>query len=211
VVAAFKEKPDKATAEQYVADGGYLWNSGMFVFRARAFFNELAPHHPEIAEPFQALDATADEFAPGAGASGARGGGPADKHAETVAVVGRTPGLEDLYTQLPSISVDYAVMEKSSRAAVVTATFDWSDIGSWDEIAKLQTQADAGSGGDTSVVTVQAEGNVVLSDTPVALCGVDDLIVVQKNGKLLICRRGESQLVKQVVERLKSSGHEEWL
>jgi mannose-1-phosphate guanylyltransferase len=226
VVAAFKEKPDKATAEQYLSDGGYLWNSGMFVFRARAFFDELAPHHPEIADPFRALDATADEFAAGAGASATRGGGPADQPAEPVAVVGQTPGLEDLYAQLPSISVDYAVMEKSSRAAVVTATFDWSDIGSWDEIAKLQTQVTTGGGSgnmspnnmtaddptaDSAVVTVQAENNVVLSDIPVALCGVEDLIIVQKNGKLLVCRRGDSQLVKQVVESLKGANREQWL
>jgi len=206
IVAAFKEKPDKATAEQYLSDGGYLWNSGMFVFRAAAFFRELGEHYPEIAEPFQALDATAEVFAAGAGGAG---GGAGDGAApdNPVAVVGRSQGLDDLYAQLPAISVDYAVMEKSSRAAVVTAAFDWSDIGSWDEIAKLQ----AGDVAAGAVVTVQAENNVVLSDVPVALCGVENLIVVQKNGKLLVCRRGESQLVKQVVESLKGADREDWL
>ena len=206
IVAAFKEKPDKATAEQYLSDGGYLWNSGMFVFRAAAFFRELGEHYPEIAEPFQALDATAEVFAAGArGAGGGAGDGAASDN--PVAVVGRSQGLDDLYAQLPAISVDYAVMEKSSRAAVVTAAFDWSDIGSWDEIAKLQ----AGDVAAGAVVTVQAENNVVLSDVPVALCGVENLIVVQKNGKLLVCRRGESQLVKQVVESLKGADREDWL
>ncbi|MFW5786349.1 MAG: mannose-1-phosphate guanylyltransferase [bacterium] len=208
LVSAFKEKPDRETAEKYVAAERYYWNSGMFVFRARTFFDELARHHPEIAEPFRALDATADELA-------------ADTSLD-VPVVGRTPGLQDLYTQLPSISVDYAVMEQSSCTAVVPADFSWSDIGSWDEIAGLQSPSLAQEGDadghvvaqtqtDSAVVEVEATDNVVLSDTPVALCGVSGLIVVQRNGKLLIYRRGESQLVKEVVEELKATGREEWL
>lgn len=234
LVSAFKEKPDRETAEQYVAAERYYWNSGMFVFRARTFFTELAHHHPEIAEPFRALDASADELAADTTDSA---DGPA------IPVVGRTPGLQDLYTQLPSISVDYAVMERSSRSAVVPADFSWSDIGSWDEIAKLQSPSSAQEGDadghpsahpsgsasaeappedrapaslgpteeESAVVQIEAKDNVVLSDMPVALCGVSGLIVVQKNGKLLICRRGDSQLVKGVVEELKATGREEWL
>ncbi len=234
LVSAFKEKPDRETAEQYVAAERYYWNSGMFVFRASTFFTELAHHHPEIAEPFRALDASADELAADTTDSA---DGPA------IPVVGRTPGLQDLYTQLPSISVDYAVMERSSRSAVVPADFSWSDIGSWDEIAKLQSTSSAQEGDadghaaahpsgaasaeappedrapaslgpteeESAVVEIEAKDNVVLSDMPVALCGVSGLIVVQKNGKLLICRRGDSQLVKGVVEELKATGREEWL
>jgi mannose-1-phosphate guanylyltransferase len=216
LVAAFTEKPDRETAEAYLAAGGYFWNSGMFVFPHATFFDELRGFHPEIAEPFAALDAEADELRPETGAAVARGGdaeAAADTSSEAggssaeVPVVGRTPGLEDLYAQLPSISIDYALMEKSRRAAVVEANFTWSDIGSWDEVAKLQEDAAAGD----HVVSVESGGNMVLSDMPVALCGVEDLIVVQRNGKLLICRRGESQLVKQVVAEIKEAGREDWL
>lgn len=207
-VAAFREKPDRATAERYLETGGYYWNSGMFVFPTEGFFGELEDFHPEIAGPLGALDESAAVFA----ADGSRGAAVVPDGSAAA-----RQGLEDLYAQLPSISVDYALMEKSSRSAVVPAPFSWSDIGSWDEIAKLQeasgkaAEDDAGRPTGPPIIEVGAAGNTVLTDLPVAICGVEDLIVVQRNGKLLICRRGQSQMVKEVVQTLKEQGREEEL
>lgn len=96
-------------------------------------------------------------------------------------------------------------MEKSGNTAVVEASFDWNDIGSWDEMADLGDE----TGND--VFSVDSAGNFVMSDIPVALCGIKDLMVIQKNGALLICRKGSGQLVKEVVEMIKASGREKIL
>jgi mannose-1-phosphate guanylyltransferase/mannose-6-phosphate isomerase len=173
-VQAFTEKPDSETARRYLEEGGYYWNSGMFAFSLGQFQNELAAHAPEVSTAFAALD-TED---PGS--------------------------LREAYEALPKISIDYALMERSSSVAVVPATFRWSDVGSWDEAAKLGQGGarlrTSGDGVGTSPIEIEASGNHIDSDLPVAVCGVSDIHVVVKNGKVLVCRRGESQLVKQVVD-----------
>ena len=93
-------------------------------------------------------------------------------------------------------------MEHSKRCAVVPAAFSWSDVGSWDVVAELFGSG-LEAGGSKKLLTVESSGNYVLSDLPVALAGVKDLIVVVKNGAVLICRKGRSQLVKNIVQILK--------
>lgn len=172
-VAAFREKPDQKTAEEYLASGRFKWNSGMFCFMPHVFLSELATHAPEIAGAFASLDLD-------------------DKAAVATA-----------YAAVPKISVDYAVFERTTKAAVLPVDFVWSDVGSWDEAARF-----AGAG---EVFEVEARNNFVLSDTPVALCGVEDLIVVKEGGRLLVCRKGKSQLVKDLVGRLQENGRTELL
>jgi mannose-1-phosphate guanylyltransferase/mannose-1-phosphate guanylyltransferase/mannose-6-phosphate isomerase len=111
-----------------------------------------------------------------------------------------------MYAALPKISVDYAVMERSDRCAMVPASFQWNDVGSWDEVASLERPDD-----DSTVVEVEARNNFVHSDLPVAICGIDDLHVVVKNGVVLVCKKGESQLVKQVVTDLQERGRADLL
>jgi mannose-1-phosphate guanylyltransferase len=110
--------------------------------------------------------------------------------------------IERAYSGVPSISIDYAVMEHSDHCAVIPAHFSWSDVGSWDVVAELFGQ-DFENGRTEHLISVDASDNFVLSDLPVALAGVKDLIVVVKNGVVLVCRRGKSQLVKDVVQTLK--------
>ncbi len=102
--------------------------------------------------------------------------------------------LRRLYAGCPGISVDYAVMEKTRKIRMVKADFEWNDVGSWDVIAELDNPPDA------AVYSYQSERNYVYSDRPVALCGVDDLIVVVANDRVMVCRKGMSQLVKNAAE-----------
>ena len=94
------------------------------------------------------------------------------------------------------MSIDYGLMERSSRVAAVRASFRWSDVGSWDEMARIAP-------GDAPVAEAEARGNTVFSDLPVALAGVDDLVVVVKNGAVLVTRKGRTQLVRDAVEGLR--------
>lgn len=191
-VRSFKEKPDEATAERFLKEGNFYWNSGMFAFTAGAYWAELAAHAPEVHTAF-------DPLRPG-DASRKLSGFPVALEGDDVAAV---------YETSPTISIDYAIMEKSSTVAMVPTSFDWNDVGSWDEIAALQESGgtDAGS----PYLAERADGNFVYSDIPVALCGVEDLIVVVKNGMLLVCRKGESQGVKQIVTELKDDGRDDLL
>ena len=189
-VDAFTEKPDLRTAQGYLSQGGYYWNAGMFCFSIGGFLTELGTHAPEIATVFMnSGDAVGTEETP----AGSRTADP-DR-------------LATLYAGLPKISIDYALMEKSEHVAVVPATFSWSDVGSWDEVARVprDSSPDKPDTDRPVVIEVEAHGNHVDSDLPVAICGVSDIHVVVHNGKVLVCRRGSSQLVKQVVEAAESA------
>ncbi len=185
LVRAFREKPDIDRAREYVKSGRHYWNSGMFVFTGRAFFEELERYAPDIAGPFmQQL----------------RGGGekPSSGSAGDMEAAG-TGGLA-FYRDLPKRSLDYAVMEQSRRTAMIEAAFRWSDVGSWDEIAAMD------EGTAPAVFSVDSGDNFVSSDLPVALCGVEGLHVIVKNGAVLICKKGSSQLVREAVEEIRKSG-----
>ncbi len=188
-VLSFREKPDRSRAEEFLARGNYFWNSGMFAYSVKTFLEELASSSPDIAGPFAELEASSFPL----------------EVREGVQVPSGLAAVERVYKKTAADSVDYAVMEKSRRIKVVPATMGWNDVGSWDVIAEesLTLPPD---------ILGEADGsNYVYSDLPVALCGVKDLIVVIKNGAVLICRKGESQLVKNVVDSLRETGRDELL
>jgi len=158
----------------------------MFTFSPGSFLDEVSALAPAVARPFVEARAALAKLEP-------RGGLIADDGT-----------LAAIYAALPSIAVDYAVMEKSRRIAMVPADFEWSDVGSWDEVARLGRSTG-------EIASAQAEGNYVLSDIPVAIAGVSDLIVVVRNGVCLVCRRGSSQLVREIVDQVKKKGPAELL
>ena len=178
-VTSFKEKPDQKTAEDFLKAGNYLWNSGMFTYKLSVFQDELRKGTPAMQTPFDGAYS-----------------GPESYVENDITVVMPDGPLSELYASLPRDSVDYALMEKSDLISMVPSGFDWNDVGSWDIIADLNPPA------EQPVFVAEGEGNFVYSDIPVAMCGVDNLIVVIKNGKALICRKGESQLVKGAAEEL---------
>lgn len=195
LVKRFKEKPDQAAAQQFLRLGGHFWNSGMFAFKTGLFLDELMAWSPEIAAPFlKGFEGSGEIMVD-------RGKG--------IQVYSPEAPLQAVYREIPAVSVDFALMEKSSKCAMVEAAFGWSDVGSWDEAARLFSGAE--NNGQDRVFSIESRNNYVLTDIPVALAGVSDLIVVVKNGTLLICRRGESQLVKEVVRRVEEAGGEELL
>ncbi|MFW5827952.1 MAG: mannose-1-phosphate guanylyltransferase [Alkalispirochaeta sp.] len=210
-VASFREKPDEETAQRYLDAGNFYWNSGMFVFQNSALRKELATYEPAITDTFAEIQSLPFEQ---------RRVSLPVVNREGVTIAWKSGYIDQLYTNLPRISIDYAVMERSEKAAVVETTFRWNDIGSWDEMAQLTDDGVVGVTGANSytprdgrpqqpAVQVESAGNYVYSELPVMLCGVDDLNVVVKNGRVLVSRRGKGQLVKDGVEQLHAAGRED--
>ncbi len=171
-VARFVEKPDLARAEQFLADGGYAWNGGIFAFRAGTFLSELAAHRPDIA-------AKARQAVAHGRAEGAR------FHPDPAAFAG-----------IESESVDYAVMESTTRAAMVPAVMGWSDIGNWDALLAARTADPAGNSVTGSAELVDCRNVLVETDGPrVSAIGLEDLIIVVDGDEVLVTTRAGAQLV----------------
>lgn len=185
-VKAFVEKPDQATAEDYLASGDYYWNSGMFVFRASVYLEELQQHAPDILE--------------------------ACRHAmaSTQVDLDFLRVDREAFTACRSESIDYAVMEKTSRAVMVPLEAGWSDVGSWESLWSVGKQNGDGNVAVGDVMTVGARNCYVHSNHRlVAAVGVEDLIVVETSDAVLVMHKDRSQDVKEVVARLKAEGREE--
>lgn len=189
-VRRFREKPDPETARGFLEAGGFFWNSGMFCFRSDRYLQELESGRPDIAEVFSSIDVAE----------------PSELY-DGVPCFFREEAIRKLYAASPRDSVDYAVMERCGQVAMVEAHFNWNDIGSWDELHSVLDNdlEDPASGS----LALESENCFVHSTIPVALCGVEDLMVVEKEGRLLICRKGQGQLVRNAVERYKAAGRED--
>ena len=185
----FVEKPDASTAKSYLASGRYLWNSGVFVWKISAILGALEACAPDVWKHLARIDQ-------------AMGG-----HEEERVT-------REAFEAMPSISIDYAVMEKAPDVLVVPADPGWSDVGSWDAVAELQ-DADASGNSFVStglpgadVLTINASNNFIYNTTArlISLIGVEDLIIVDAGDALLVCRKSDSQSVRAVVEALKARG-----
>ncbi len=184
-IETFREKPDTASARLYLEDGHYFWNSGLYAFRADFYLSELEKHAPEV---FAAFEGT--------------GGDVTIETRDGVSIMTEYSGLADAYAKTPSISIDYAVSEKCDRAVTVKASFLWDDVGTWDSLAKYS------DGLPENAFPVDSKNCYVNSEIPVALCGVDDVIVVIRDGKALVARKGETNLVKDALGAMKRKGLE---
>ncbi|MGN6322777.1 MAG: mannose-1-phosphate guanylyltransferase/mannose-6-phosphate isomerase [Dyella sp.] len=186
-VERFVEKPDLATAQGYVKDGGYDWNSGMFLFKAARYLEELGQHAPEM------LEAVRQAYATGHG------------DLDFVRVDA------EAFAKVPDDSIDYAVMEKTSRAAVVPVSCAWSDIGSWSALWLSGRHDEQGNQREGDTLTVNTRNSLLRSHDRhmIATVGVDDLIVVSTPDATLVAHRDAAQDVKKVVDQLKASGRTE--
>jgi mannose-1-phosphate guanylyltransferase/mannose-6-phosphate isomerase len=183
-IERFVEKPDLATAQAYLASGEYLWNAGMFCFRAQAMIDAAALACPEVLEAARAChldtprDARVVEFA------------------------------AESFRAIPEISIDYAVMERAHRRAVVPARFDWNDIGSWTAVSEQAPPDARGNRVVGEAVLVDADGCFVQAETrAVALVGVSDLAVIETADAVLVAHRDRAQDVKRAVEALRAKAH----
>jgi len=181
-VLGFKEKPDLETAESYVASKSYLWNSGMFCFKASVYLAELKKHAPEI---FEASVAAFEE---------ARTKNPVRIR-------------DDLMGKIPDDSIDYAVLEKSDKLKVLAADIGWSDLGSFESLKK-ELPADAfGNTIAENYIQIDSKNNLVLSSgRTIATIDVEGLSIVDTPDALLVARSGSGQKVKNIVQMLKDSG-----
>lgn len=178
----FREKPKAETAREFLSTGRFLWNAGMFVFKADTMISQLRQHAPGVWTPLMEMQADLSN-------------------------------LRSVYEKVQAISLDYAVMEKLTSHVTIPCAFDWSDVGSWDAIAEtsgLRRNASLSAAAD-GIHEIEAKGTFVFGRNEaagggtaktVAVIGVDDLIVVDTADALLIAKRGSSEKVKDVVERL---------
>jgi mannose-1-phosphate guanylyltransferase len=187
-VQAFREKPDKPTADRYVESGRYYWNSGMFVWRADTVMNELATHLPE-----------------------------AHKGLVKIGEAWHTPQQDEVlyqvYPKLPKISIDYAVMEPASQGKgraqvfVVEMNVQWLDVGSWPALAEtLEIDEHDNAVAADTYVFLDSDDNIVISSDPehlVTMIGVSDMIIVHTRDATLVCPKREAQRVKELVGRVK--------
>jgi mannose-1-phosphate guanylyltransferase len=183
--AAFLEKPTAGKAAEFLAEGGYYWNSGMFMWRSGTILGEISTHMPDLAA---LLDRIGRE-------AGTR---PLDEV------------LKAVYADAPSVSIDYGVMEKAADVVVLRARFDWNDVGSWEFIRDVYPADENGNVAVGDHVLIDAGNNTIVSrDRPVAILGVDDVTVVDGGDTILVCRRDRVQEVKAIVQLLKKQGRDD--
>jgi len=197
--AAFREKPNRKTAEQFLVSKKYFWNSGMFAFQCDFLAEEYRRLAADVFRSFEKLKAP-------------------DKNSyikkKGLRVLAAWAGLDKAYKQAKSISFDYAIAEKCTQTVMIRAGFDWIDVGSWDDYARLLSgDSCVSNSGNTGadIYTEGTDGCFVDSDIPVALAGVEDLIVVIRSGRdgsppaALVTKKGKTQLVRDIVEKIKQS------
>lgn len=186
-VSQFVEKPDLATAESYLASGEYMWNSGMFVWRAANIITALDKHLPKLSNAIREI-------------SGSLG------------TAEESRAIKQAYDRIEAISIDHGVMEKADNVLCLPIDVDWNDVGSW---ASLETVWDCDGGGNAikgQVVSLQSRDCIVSSPHKLAtLIGAENLIVVDTSDALMICRKDLAQDVRKLQEILKNQGYEHLL
>jgi mannose-1-phosphate guanylyltransferase len=178
-VYTFAEKPNYATAVRFLESGDFFWNSGMFIWHVETILEEISTHMPELYEGLIAI-----------------------KQAINTPDFEKT--LVNVYGKLRNISIDYGIMEKSQRVFLTKGNFTWSDVGSWEEVYQLSEKDDNGNATKGNIFTDMTVDSFIYSPTKfAAVMGVENLIVINTDDALLICRRDQSQEVRKVVDHLK--------
>lgn len=175
IVEEFKEKPDFETAKKYVEAGNYYWNSGIFMFKASVFVEALKEYAKDIWEVYEQLDFTKSEEIP-----------------------------YMLFDKMPSISVDYAVMEHAKNMALVPLKSDWNDLGCWDAIYETNEKDENGNVKIGNVIEQDCKNSLLYSsDRLVAGVGLEDVLIVETSDAILACKKDRAQDVKKIYDKLK--------
>lgn len=183
-VVRFREKPDRATAEQFVASGNFVWNAGIFLWRARAILDALAVHKPALAASL-------------------------DRVGDAVGTPSASEVLADEFPKMERVPIDKAVMEKAPNVRVLEVVYDWNDVGDWRALSALVPPDAGGNTVQGNVHAVDTRGSIVVSDDGglIATLGVDDLVIVQSGGVTLVTRKDQLDRLKSLVEGLDTAGH----
>ncbi len=184
-VQSFVEKPDRATAQRYVESGEYLWNSGMFLFKASRYLEELRKLQPDM------LNACEKALA---------------KASRDEDFIRLDP---ESFSASPSDSIDYAVMEKTGDAYVIALDAGWSDVGSWSALWEVSPQDSQGNAHHGDVIEINCKNTYGYSTRLIAMIGLEDVVVVETDDAVLVGNRHSIQDVKEIVARIKRSGRSE--
>jgi mannose-1-phosphate guanylyltransferase len=186
-VKTFAEKPTLDVAKVFLESGDFLWNSGMFIFRADTILTQMETFLPDLYHALQKIE-------------------------KALHTSGYQKVLEQVFAEIKGISVDYGIMEKAKNVYVIKADLKWSDLGSWDEVYRLRKKDKNGNAiiGDSFIK--DSHNNLIMSPKGfVSVIGADDLIVIDTKDGLLICRRDRTQEVKEVVDYLKRKGLSDYI
>lgn len=186
-VLTFAEKPNYATAVRFIESGDFMWNSGMFIWRADVILNEIKSYLPDLYEELETIkkDIGTSEF---------------------------EKTLFSVYGILRSISIDYGIMEKSKQVFLIKGEFSWSDVGSWEEVYQLTDKNSEGNALKGNIYAERTIDSYVYSpDKFTAVIGVENLIIINTEDALLVCRRDHCQDVKKIVDHLKINKMAEYL
>lgn len=186
-VERFHEKPDRTTAEAFLKQGNFFWNSGMFVWRASVILREIAEHLPDLYQAVAPLENcnTREEF---------------------------LRSVADVYQRVRPISIDYGVMEKARQVYVIRGDFGWSDIGSWSAIYDIADRDINGNVIRGEVIAHDTHNSLIFSEKRlVAVSGLRDVIVVETGDAVLVCSKDNAQEIRHIVEALEREGKTEYL
>jgi len=179
-VCRFTEKPDLATAKAFLEDGNFFWNSGMFVWKTSAILAEIKQHNPEIHQVLVDIKQCWQ----------------AGENWQTV--------VQQKFQHMPSISIDYAVLEASKNVMVVPVVMGWSDVGSWDAVYDISKKDNAQNVISGNTVVIDCKNTLIRAQSRlIAAIGLEDIIIVETPDAILLCPKGESQRVREAVDALK--------
>ncbi len=174
-VAAFHEKPDRERAQNYIAEG-FLWNAGMFMWRVDTILRDIKRHVPDLSDNLMRLSASAWQ----------------------------NSDILSFYENARAVSIDYAVMEKAAKVAVIPADFGWNDVGSWDAVGKLKPKDRDGNTVEGTAYFHECRDNVVWAGVkPIVCIGIDNLVVAEGEEAILVCPRERSQDVSSVLKKIR--------
>ena len=186
-VVEFKEKPDEETAKSYVSSGEYSWNSGMFVWKASLILEEMKELLPDVYAPL-------------------------DKIGNALGADNEKQVIDDVYPQIPSISIDYGIMEKSDKVRVISAEMGWNDVGSWDNLGVLYDEDSNGNITAGDFLGIDTKNCITYSGKRlITTIGVEDLIIVETEDAVMVIDKSKAQDVKKIVDKLKEQGRDELL
>ena len=186
-VERFVEKPNENTAAEYVKQGGFYWNSGLFVFKISVFLDSVKQFAPKLYSDLRKIQADM--------------GNPSFEQT-----------LDSIYRAVEGISVDYGIMEHAKNIYLVEGNFVWNDLGSWESVYLTSEKDENGNAGSGETVIVDSKNSYVYSETGlIALVGLDDVIVVQDGNTTLVCKRDRAEDIKKVVDQLKSENKNQYL
>jgi len=186
-VRRFREKPSREVVEEFLAMGNFLWNSGMFVWTAHTILSAFMWHMPQL---YQGIKKICESL-----------GKPQAKKV-----------IRQMFSEVDPISIDYGIMEKYEKVLVVEGDFGWSDVGSWASLSDIMTRDSNGHVSISELASVDSKDSIIYSPGKlVALIGVENMVIVDTDDAILICRKDQTQDVRKVIDILKSRGMTQYL